>query len=119
MYKCVAFCWQALISCASVGTKKNKKTLHLCCRNAKKKYFCSPKHDLWHFSRKCRKNLNIRTLKTTFLIKSVWGDKLQVVPAWAEEEKGKSLAANKTTAQILPVNISSFYFLLGVIVGKL
>ena len=46
-----------------------------------KKYFCSPKHDLWHFSRKCRKNLNIRTLRIKIRIKSGLEDSPRLLPS--------------------------------------
>ena len=63
------------------GNQKDKKTLHFCCKNAHKQYFCSQKLDLRHFSRECRKNLNIRTLRIKFRIKSGFEDSPQLVPA--------------------------------------
>ena len=39
-------------------------------RNAQKQCFCSQKLDLRHFSRECRENLNIRTLRIKFRNKS-------------------------------------------------
>ena len=59
----------------------HKKTLHLCCRNTKKQCFCSQKLDLRHFSRKCRENLNICTLRIKFRNKLGFEDSPQLVPA--------------------------------------
>ena len=50
-------------------------------RNAQKQCFCSQKLDLRHFSRECRENLNIRTLRIKFRNKSVFEDSPQLVPA--------------------------------------
>ena len=39
-----------------------------------KQCLCSQKLDLWHFSRECRENLKIRTLRIKFRNKSVFED---------------------------------------------
>ena len=62
------------------GNQKHKKTLHFCCRNTQKQCFCSQKLDLRRFSREYRKNLNIRTLRIKFRIKSGFEDSPQLVP---------------------------------------
>ena len=54
-----------------------------CCRNAQKQCFCSQKLDLRHFSRECRGNLNIRTLRIKFRNKSGFEDSPQLVPVWS------------------------------------
>ena len=52
-------------------TKKSENTAFLLQKCQKKrKSFCSKKLDLRHFSRACRENLTIRTLRTKFRIKS-------------------------------------------------
>ena len=44
---------------------EDRQNLNLNSKVAKKKLcFCSKKLDLWHFSRECCENLNIRTLRT-------------------------------------------------------
>ena len=50
-------------------------------RNAQKQCFCSQKLDLLHFSRKCRENFNIRSLRIKFRNKSGFEDSPQLVPA--------------------------------------
>ena len=48
-------------------------------QKCQKKSFCSKKLDLRHFGREYRKNLNIRTLRTKFRIKSAGEDSPQLV----------------------------------------
>ena len=57
--------------------------------NAQKQCFCSQKLDLRHFSRKCRENLIIRTLRIKFRNKSGFEDCPQLVPACKEESTVK------------------------------
>ena len=51
------------------------------CLILKSALFCLNKLCLRHFCRECRKNLNIRILKTKFWVKSACEDAPQVVPA--------------------------------------
>ena len=59
--------------------QQNLKTLHVCCRNAENNLFCFEK---LNFQNVCSKNLNLWTLRTKWLIKSSYEDKLQLAPAW-------------------------------------
>ena len=75
-------------------------------RNAQKQCFCSQKLDLRHFSRECRQNLNIRTLRIKFRNRSDFEDSPQLVPACHYKRKqldGWDVNEDKATFQIVNV----------------